>query len=140
MIRASCVLLFLALPFSGFSQIRQAHKSVAVADEKEDSVSLNRNDKQPEFKGGYEAMMRFINKQQKYPRAAKKARVEGTVYISFVVDKDGSVTDVKTIRGIHPDCDAEAERVVKLFPNWHPAILNGRPVPVRFSLPIKFKL
>jgi protein TonB len=139
MIRASCVLLFLVLPFFGFSQIRQVHKPVA-AEEKKDSVGLSRNEKLPAFKGGYEALMKFISRQKKYPRAAKKARVEGAVYVSFVVEKDGSVTDVKTIRGIHPDCDAEAERVVKLLPNWEPGTLDGQPVRVRFSLPIKFKL
>jgi protein TonB len=94
----------------------------------------------PEFVGGYEAMMNFIRKNMRYPASARRMGVDGTVYVSFVVDKTGSISEVKTIRGISADCDKEAMRVVSMMPAWKPGKQNGKPVFVRFVLPIKFKL
>ena len=96
-------------------------------------------EQQPEYEGGYGAMMEFINKEKKYPKTARREGVEGEVRVSFVIDKSGNITDVKTIKSLHPDCDAEAERVVKAMPHWKPGMQNGKPVLVRFSIPIKFK-
>jgi periplasmic protein TonB len=97
-------------------------------------------EQQPEFSGGYEAMYNFIRKNLKYPASARRMGVDGTVYVQFVVGKDGSISDIKTIRGISADCDREAERVVKMMPNWKAGRQNGKPVRVSFVLPIKFKL
>lgn len=97
-------------------------------------------EQQPEFQGGYEAMMNFIKKNMRYPASARRMGVDGTVYVSFVVSKDGSISEVKTIRGISADCDQEAMRVVSMMPAWKPGKQNGKPVFVRFVLPIKFKL
>jgi protein TonB len=97
-------------------------------------------EQQPEFEGGYEAMMGFIKKNMRYPASARRMGVDGTVYVQFVVGKDGTITEVKTIRGISADCDKEAERVVKMMPHWKPGRQNGKPVFVRFVLPIRFKL
>lgn len=97
-------------------------------------------EQQPEFEGGYEAMMRFIQKNMRYPASARRMGVDGTVYVQFVVGKDGTISEVKTIRGISADCDKEAERVVNAMPNWKPGRQNGKPVFVRFVLPIRFKL
>lgn len=97
-------------------------------------------EQQPEFQGGYEAMMNFIKKNMRYPASARRMGVDGTVYVSFVVSKDGSISEVKTIRGISADCDKEAMRVVSMMPPWKPGKQNGKPVFVRFVLPIKFKL
>ena len=97
-------------------------------------------EQQPEFEGGYEAMINFIKKNLRYPASARRMGVDGTVYVQFVVSKDGSISEVKTIRGISADCDREAERVVKAMPAWKPGRQNGKPVFVRFVLPIKFKL
>lgn len=97
-------------------------------------------EQQPEFQGGYEAMMNFIRKNMRYPASARRMGVDGTVYVSFVVSKDGSISEVKTIRGISADCDQEAMRVVSMMPAWRPGKQNGKPVFVRFVLPIKFKL
>jgi periplasmic protein TonB len=96
-------------------------------------------EQQPEFVGGYPALMEFINKERKYPKSARREGVEGEVRVSFVIDKTGNITDVKTIKSLHPDCDAEAERVVKAMPPWKPGMQNGKPVFVRFSIPIKFR-
>jgi len=97
-------------------------------------------EQQPEFQGGYEAMMNFIKKNMRYPASARRMGVDGTVYVSFVVSKDGSISEVKQIRGISADCDKEAMRVVSMMPPWKPGKQNGKPVFVRFVLPIKFKL
>ena len=97
-------------------------------------------EQQPEFQGGYEAMMNFIKKNMRYPASARRMGVDGTVYVSFVVSKDGSISEVKSIRGFQQDCDKEAMRVVSMMPPWRPGKQNGKPVFVRFVLPIKFKL
>jgi protein TonB len=97
-------------------------------------------EQQPEFEGGYEQMMNFIRKNMRYPASARRMGVDGTVYVQFVVGKDGTINEVKTIRGISADCDKEAERVVNMMPKWKPGRQNGKPVFVRFVLPIRFKL
>jgi periplasmic protein TonB len=97
-------------------------------------------EQQPEFEGGYEAMMNFIRKNMKYPASARRMGIDGTVYVSFVVGKDGSISDVNVLRGISADCDKEAVRVVQMMPKWKAGKQNGKPVFVRFNLPIKFKL
>jgi len=93
-------------------------------------------DKMPELDGLYQ----FISNHLKYPAQAVDAGIEGTVYITFVVEKDGTVTDVKTIRGIGVGCEQEAVRVIKLLPKWTPGIKGGKPVRVQCNLPVKFKL
>src|SRR5690606_1607981 len=73
-------------------------------------------EQQPEFEGGYAAMMAFIKKNMRYPASARRMGIEGTVYLSFVVGKDGSINDVQVLRGISADCDKEAVRVVQSMP------------------------
>jgi periplasmic protein TonB len=97
-------------------------------------------EQQPEFEGGYEGMMNFIKKNMKYPASARRMGIDGTVYVTFVVGKDGSINDVRVLKGISADCDKEAVRVVQAMPNWKAGKQNGKPVLVRFNLPIKFKL
>ncbi len=94
----------------------------------------------PAFEGGLEEMYRFIKRKIHYPAASRRIGVEGTVYVSFVINREGKVVDVKTIRGISPDCDKEAERVVSMLPNWSPGMQNHNPVSVRMTVPIKFQL
>ena len=95
----------------------------------------------PEFPGGGEgALIAYIAKNTKYPAMARENNIEGTVFISFVVEKDGSVSDVKILRGIGGGCDEEAKRVIKNLPNFTPGRQNGRPVRVQFNVPVKFKL
>ena len=97
-------------------------------------------DQQPEFEGGYAAMMAFVKANMKYPANARRMRIEGTVHISFIVSKTGVISDVQVLRGFMTECDREAVRVVKLMPAWKPGKQNGRNVNVRFILPLKFKL
>ena len=95
---------------------------------------------QPEFPGGYDAMIEFLRNNLQYPTEARQQGIEGTVYVSFVIGKDGTLSDPKVIRGISAEADAEALRVMQLSPPWTPGKQNKQPVAVRFVLPIKFQL
>ena len=97
-------------------------------------------EQQAEFTGGYEAMAKFLQKNLKYPAAPRRMGIEGSVFVGFVVDREGNISDITIVKGIHADCDKEAIRVVKMMPNWKPGKQNGRAVKSRFVLPIKFKL
>ncbi len=94
----------------------------------------------PEFPGGQEKMLDFLSENLKYPDSAKESGIQGTVYISFVVRKDGRISEVKVLRSIGGGCDEEAVRVVKKMPRWKPATQRGKKVDVLFNLPIVFKL
>ncbi|MDA7854822.1 energy transducer TonB [Cyclobacteriaceae bacterium] len=95
---------------------------------------------QPAFPGGNAAFYKFVGSNMTYPAQARRMGIEGRVFVQFVVDKDGSVTEVKAVKGIGAGCDQEAERVLKSSPNWTPGKQRGRSVKVRMVLPIIFKL
>lgn len=94
----------------------------------------------PEFPGGYENMMKFLAKNIKYPKKAKRKGVEGRVIVQFVVNKEGKIEDIKIIKDIGEGCGEEAARVVRKMPDWTPEYQKGKPVKVRFNLPVKFEL
>ena len=94
----------------------------------------------PKFPGGDEELFAFLHKNLKYPQEAKVIEMAGIVYVAFVVELDGSITDVKIERGIGSYCDDEAIRVVKSMPDWTPGKQNNIPVRVRYILPVKFTL
>ena len=85
-------------------------------------------------------MMAFIRAHITYPLKARRAGHQGTVYVNFLVEKDGSLSDLKVVERVSPELDAEALRVVKLMPRWIPAKKNGSPIAAEFKLPVKFKL
>ncbi len=97
-------------------------------------------EEQPSYPGGEDARMRFLQENIKYPEEAKELNIDGRVFVTFVVETDGSITDVKIVRGIGAGCDEEAIRVVKSMPRWVPGKQRGTPVRVQFNLPIRFKL
>lgn len=92
------------------------------------------------FKGGMGAFYQYVQKHMKYPSQAQRMGLEGKVFVEFVVGKDGSIGDVKVLRGIGAGCDEEAIRVLKNSPKWSPGKQRGRPVRQRMVLPITFKL
>ena len=94
----------------------------------------------PSFPGGDGAMLSYLGKNIKYPTLAKDGGIQGTVYVTFVVEKDGRVSDVKVLRGIGGGCDEEAIRVVKSMPRWTPGKQRGKPVKVQYNLPCRFVL
>lgn len=97
-------------------------------------------EKMPSFPGGEEELLKFIQSNVKYPWSAKEVGQEGTAYIEFIVEKDGSITQVKSLRDIGFGIEEEAMRVVKKMPKWEPGEQRGKKVRVRFTIPIKFKL
>lgn len=97
-------------------------------------------EEQPGYPGGDESRIKFLQENIKYPEEAKELGVQGKVFVTFVVEVDGSITDVKVLRGIGAGCDEEAIRVVKSMPKWIPGKQRGVPVRVQFNLPIKFTL
>lgn len=93
----------------------------------------------PIFPGGDKALVKYLH-GIRYPRPAIDEGIKGTVYVSFVVDKEGKIVNAKVVKGIGWGCDEEAIRVVKAMPLWKPGKQNGNPVPVQFNLPVNFNL
>jgi TonB family protein len=94
----------------------------------------------PQFPGGDDSLKKFISRTIKYPDLARENSVGGTVYVNFIIEKDGSVSNPRILRGIGSGCDEEAIRVIKLMPKWISGKQNGKAVRVQYNLPIKFKL
>jgi len=94
----------------------------------------------PEYPGGVQELRKFIAQTVRYPEAAQKKSIQGKVYVSFVVEKDGSVGAAKVVRGVDPSLDQEALRVVGLLPKWTPGKQKGEAVRVSYTIPISFKL
>ena len=93
------------------------------------------------YTGGDEAMYRYLSQNLKYPAAAKKAQIEGTVYVQFVVEKDGSLSDIKIMHGdLGGGCEEAAMEAIKNMPKWNPGTQKGKPVRSIFILPVQFKL
>ena len=94
----------------------------------------------PYFPGGQELLLKYLAANIKYPASAVKAKKQGRVIVTFIVQKDGSITHAKIARSIDPELDAEALRVVKGMPKWTPGTQLGKPVSVKYVLPVKFSL
>ena len=97
-------------------------------------------EEQPAPVGGMPAFKQFLKKNLKYPNQARRMGIEGKVFVQFIVDRDGSLNDIKVLKGIGAGCDEEAVRVLKKHPKWSPGKQRGRPVKVRMVIPIFFKL
>jgi len=114
--------------------------SAAAIEEEEAQQIFVIVEKQPEFPGGSAAMMSFLSNNIKYPVVAQENGIFGRVTCSFVVNIDGSIVDIEVIRGVDPSLDKEAMRVISTMPRWTPGEQRGRPVRVRFTLPVQFRL
>jgi protein TonB len=116
---------------------------VVIEDEEED---VNEDqifivvESMPEYPGGDAELYKYLADNIRYPELAKEASISGRVFVSFVVEKDGTVTDVKILRGIGGGCDEEAIRLVKGMPKWTPGKQRGKPVRVTYNLSVKFTL
>ena len=94
----------------------------------------------PEFKGGMAKLYEYLGKNIQYPEMAKENGIQGKVFVQFVVWKDGTIKDVKVVKGVHKTLNSEATRVVKSMPKWTPGKQRGKAVNARFTLPIKFRI
>ena len=124
-------LMMLVLLFSFMTSTAQTKKNNMVFD----IVEV-----MPQDPGGQIAMLQYLMKNIKYPEQAMKEGIQGRVTVRFIVEKDGSISDVKPVLSVHPLLNKEAVRVVKSMPKWSPGKHNGKPVRVRFNLPVMFKL
>ncbi len=128
-------------PNANFSLQDQApQQEVEKVVEEEKVIDVAFVEQNPEFPGGQEGFARHLQNNLKYPPIAKENNIQGRVFVSFVVEKDGNLTDIKVERGIGGGCDEEAVRVLKLTKGWKPGVQNGRPVRVKYILPILFQL
>lgn len=93
----------------------------------------------PTFPGGEESLLKYVNRTRVYPEHAYRHGIQGRVMCSFIVMADGSVSNVRVIRGVEPSLNREAKRVISDMPAWRPGRMNGRPVPVRVVYPITFR-
>jgi len=118
-----------------FTQVR-----IAQEEEISEEIIFIVVEEWPSFPGGEEARLRFLSENIRYPQMAREAGIQGTVFLTFVVERDGSVTDVRVVRGIGGGADEEAIRVVRNMPRWTPGRQRGQPVRVQFNMPIRFVL
>lgn len=121
--------------FSGIS--RGPIPNISDPDEDKPALLVEQN---PEFIGGYEAMLKYLRENIHYPAAAQQSKIQGTTFVQFVISKTGKISKVKILRGIGGGCDEEAIRVVREMPDWIPGRNNGKAVTVMFQIPVKFQL
>jgi periplasmic protein TonB len=95
---------------------------------------------EPSFPGGIEMFYKFLQYNIRYPAKAFEDKIQGKVFVSFTVEKDGSLNNIKVVRALGAGCDEEAVRVMELSPKWKPGVQNGRPVRVQYTMPISFSL
>ena len=123
-------------------QNKLLYKSRVVA-EVPCAIKVNAYDiieKAPEFPGGMVELMKFLQKNIKYPAICQKQGIQGRVAVQFVVNSDGSIVDAKVINPVNPHLDKEAVRVVNAMPKWQPGVRKDEPVRVRFTVPVTFRL
>ena len=121
-------------------EVKYTKVEVEETEEPQEKVIFQVVEEMPEFPGGMGEAMKFLAKNIKYPVAAQQAKIEGRVIVQFVVERDGSISDVHAMRGVNPDLDAEAIRVVSLMPKWKPGKQRGKAVAVKYTMPIMFRL
>ena len=121
---------------------QNVQQNIVLSDTLKDNepVKFIEVEEKPEFPGGEAELYKFISKKIRYPEKAMKKKIQGTVWIQFIIEKDGSVTNAKVIRSVNPDLDNEALRAIKSMPKWKPGKNKGQLVRVIYELPIKFNL
>jgi len=120
-----------------YAQTNDADKIEAKQDENGNYIIV---EEMPQFKGGIDALFKYLGENVKYPPEAKNQEISGKVFISFIVDKKGKIKDVKVVRGVDPLLDNEALRVVSTMPKWKAGKHQGKKVNVLYNLPISFVL
>lgn len=114
--------------------------TTSTAQTKKNNMLFSVVEVMPQYPGGQIAMMKYIMENMKYPEQAMKKGIQGRVAVSFIVEKDGSISNVRPIHSVHTLLDKEAVRVVKSMPKWSPGKQHGKPVRVQLIVPIMFKL
>ncbi len=137
--RSSFLLFLIALLTIGSVQAQE--DSLEFNPEKGEGEKVYMSvEEDPTFPGGDSEMMKYIQEELEYPEQAQKEGVTGTVIVSHIVEKDGSLTNIQVVKGIGAGCDEEAKQVVKSMPKWDPGKQRGKPVRVNVKIPIRYKL
>jgi protein TonB len=125
-------------------EVLKAKEEIAAPEPPKQQVEENKVfdvvEQMPSFPGGMGALMSWLSQNIKYPVIAAENGVQGRVIVQFVVEKDGSITDVKVAKSVDPSLDKEASRVVSAMPKWTPGKQNGSAVRVKYTVPVTFKL
>ncbi len=121
------------------TSILSFQKSYSQSNSTDENTIYTKVDKMPEYPGGQVALVKYISKNIKYPAKYKKDKVNGRVFVSFVIDKTGKVVMAKIVKSLNEECDAEALRVISKMPDWIPGEKNGEKVAVQFGLPVNFE-
>ena len=122
-------------------EVLKAKEVIAEEKPKEEETKVfDVVEQMPQFPGGQQALFEYLSKNIKYPVIAEENGVQGRVIVTFVVERDGSITDVKVVKSVDPSLDKEAQRVVKAMPHWIPGKQNGCAVRVQYTVPVKFRL
>ena len=111
-----------------------------VEEEPEEQTIFEVVENMPDFPGGQAALMQYLAKNIKYPTIAQENGTQGRVIVQFVVNRDGSIVDAKVVRSVDPYLDKEALRVINTMPKWKPGMQRGKPVRVKFTVPVMFRL
>lgn len=122
----------MSLSSVGFSQETNSQE--------QEELHKGRIDNQPQFPGGQPKLIQFLQDSLLYPKEAQEKGIQGQVYVEFVIETDGSITNTKVVRGIGGGCDEETVRVVNAMPNWTPGNHKGQNVRVKYVLPVSFFL
>jgi protein TonB len=109
-------------------------------DEVDEDIVFDRPEYMPEFPGGTQALYAYLGREINYPSLAVNLNIEGVVFVGFVIERDGSVSNVHVIRGIGAGCDEEAVRAVQNMPRWEPGRMGTQPVRASYTLPVRFRL
>ncbi|MBO4372364.1 MAG: TonB family protein, partial [Bacteroidales bacterium] len=121
-------------------EIQEIVEVAPVEEEEEEAVPFVIVEDMPEFKGGEKALLKYIAEHVVYPEIAKENDIQGTVYVKFVINEKGKVTNVGLLRGVDPLLDKEAIKVIESLPDWKPGKQSGKNVKVSMQVPIKFQL
>ena len=135
----------LVIPIIALTVMATANKNKTIqptnqSSQQGDEKVYDMVDEMPEFKGGQEALMSYLGSNIKYPEEAKKEKIEGKVFVSFIVDKKGKIKETVVLREVNPLLDTEAKRVIEGMPKWKPGKKDGKKVNVKYNIPINFKL
>ena len=139
-ISALALLVIVFAPARANAQDKKGKTTQTRKDTTTDDKVYEVCEQMPIFEGGDVALLKYLTDSVKYPELAKKHGVQGRVIIGFIVEKDGSLTDVKVLRAVDRALDAEALRVVKGMPKWIPGSQNGQHVRVKYNVPVPFRL
>ena len=113
---------------------------VEVEPEPEDEEIFMVVEDQPEFPGGTAALLEYLRKNIKYPAICRENNIQGRVLVTFIVNKDGAIVEPEVVKSVNPSLDKEALRVISTMPNWKPGSQRGKPVRVKYTVPVNFRL